>query len=254
MTLAQAVILGIVQGITEFVPVSSSGHLLLMPYLFGWDVQSLAFDAALHLGTLAAVLVCFRERLQEIVRDRHYLLLLLVGTLPAVVAGFLFSDVIETVFRSPVPVAVNLVVFGIVMLVAEQQSPQEKTERELTMKDALVIGLAQVLALVPGVSRSGITIAAGLFRSLRTADAAIFSFLLGIPVIAGAGTLSVWELASGGGLVRSDVLSLGVGTVTAAVVGIIVIRVFLRFVQTRTLKIFVAYRVVLALLIFLLLQ
>ena len=212
----QAALLGLVQGLTEFLPISSSGHLLVVPWLLGWTsplLNSLTFDVALHLGTLGAVIVYFRrewwalaprfdgtaapQRTAEIAAQRRLAWLLVLGSVPAGLAGLLADEVVETLFRHPIVVAAMLVVVGVLMWVAElHYVPGERTRSSLTaltLRDAVVVGMAQATALIPGVSRSGITIVAGLTTGLSRETAARFSFLLGAPVIAGAGLLKIGQ-------------------------------------------------------------
>ena len=266
----QAALLGLVQGLTEFLPISSSGHLLVVPWLLGWTsplLNSLTFDVALHLGTLGAVIVYFRHewralgravatptphRTAEIAAQRRLAWLLVLGSVPAGLAGLLADEVIETLFRHPIVVAAMLVVVGVLMWVAElHYAPGERTRSSLTaltLRDAIVVGLAQATALIPGVSRSGITIVAGLTTGLSRETAARFSFLLGAPVIAGAGLLKTGQLL-GAGLDAAQIAPFLVGMVMAFAVGYGAIALLLAYVRERTLHIFVIYRLALAALI-----
>lgn len=261
MELLQAIILGIVQGLTEFIPVSSSGHLVLVPAFFGWDDQGLAFDVGLHVGTMVAVIGYFWRdwwrmatsslgdlgsgaliRLQPR-RDTQMLLLLAVGTIPAGIVALLFDDWIEANLREPWLVAVALAVAGTVMLVAERLGRMDRAMEGVGLRDVVVIGLAQACALFPGVSRSGATISAGLAVGLRRDDAARFTFLLGTPAFAGAALLKAFDL---GGEDSPNLWFLAAGMVTSGVVGFAAIHYLLRFLRTRTLVPFVIYRYVLA--------
>ena len=266
----QAALLGLVQGLTEFLPISSSGHLLVVPWLLGWTsplLNSLTFDVALHLGTLGAVIVYFRHewralgravvtpaphRTAEIAAQRRLAWLLVLGSVPAGLAGLLADEVIETLFRHPIVVAAMLVVVGVLMWVAElHYAPGERTRSSLTaltLRDAVVVGMAQATALIPGVSRSGITIVAGLTTGLSRETAARFSFLLGAPVIAGAGLLKAGQLLSTG-LDAAQIAPFLVGMVMAFAVGYGAIALLLAYVRERTLHIFVIYRLGLAALI-----
>ena len=266
----QAALLGLVQGLTEFLPISSSGHLLVVPWLLGWTsplLNSLTFDVALHLGTLGAVIVYFRHewralgravvtpaphRTAEIAAQRHLAWLLVLGSVPAGLAGLLMDDVVETLFRHPIVTAAMLVVVGVLMWIAElHYAPSERTRNSLTaltMRDAAVVGLAQATALIPGVSRSGITIVAGLTTGLSLETAARFSFLLGAPVIAGAGLLKAGQLL-GAGLEAAQIAPFLAGTVMAFAVGYGAIALLLAYVRERPLHIFVIYRLGLAALI-----
>lgn len=266
----QAALLGLVQGLTEFLPVSSSGHLLVVPWLLGWTsplLNSLTFDVALHLGTLGAVLVYFRHewralgralttaaprRTAEIAAQRRLAWLLVLGSVPAGLAGLLADEVVETLFRHPIVVAAMLVVVGVLMWIAElHYAPGERTRSSLTalsVRDVVVVGLAQATALIPGVSRSGITIVAGLTTGLSRETAARFSFLLGAPVIAGAGLLKIGQLL-GAGLDAAQLAPFLAGMVMAFAVGYGAIALLLAYVRERPLHIFVIYRLALAALI-----
>ncbi len=266
----QAALLGLVQGLTEFLPISSSGHLLVVPWLLGWTsplLNSLTFDVALHLGTLGAVLVYFRHewlalgralttaaphRTAEVAAQRRLAWLLVLGSVPAGIAGLLADEVVETLFRHPIVVAAMLVVVGVLMWVAElHYAPGERTRNSLTaltIRDAVVVGMAQATALIPGVSRSGITIVAGLTTGLSRETAARFSFLLGAPVIAGAGLLKMGQLV-GAGLGAAQIAPFLAGMVMAFAVGYGAIALLLAYVRERPLHIFVIYRLGLAALI-----
>lgn len=257
----RAIILGIVQGLTEFIPISSSGHLVLVPALFGWPDQGLAFDAGLHAGTLAAVLVYFFRDWLRMARaffadisglhwrpatmgdDTRLLLLIVAGTVPAAVVGLLFDDWIEENLREPSLVAIALVVAAGLMALAERQGTFQRKLTAVGATDAMVIGFAQALALWPGVSRSGATISAGLLRGFERGDAARFAFLLGTPAFAGAALLKMLDL---GGEENVDTGDLLLGIVVAAVVGFSAIHFLLRFLRTRTLMPFVYYRLAVA--------
>jgi len=261
--LVRAVVLGIVQGLTEFLPVSSSGHLILIPALFGWDDQGLAFDVGLHGGTLLALLayfwrdwyVMFRTGLADLARhgarvsywrtDTRLLWLLALGSLPAGVVGLLFNDWIEAHVRQPWLVAIMLALMGTVMLLADRLAGNRRPIATVGMTDALIIGVGQALALVPGVSRSGATVTAGLARGLRREDAVRFAFLLGTPAFVGALLLKSVDLAALSGTEARDML---VGFATSAIVGFVAIHFLLRWVRTRSLLVFVLYRYAVAIL------
>ncbi|MCC7370107.1 MAG: undecaprenyl-diphosphatase UppP [Chloroflexi bacterium] len=257
MSLIEAIVLGIVQGLAEFLPISSSGHLILTPWLLGWKEHGLTFDLALHLGTSAALLGYFWRdwlRLAQAVlsgltsaqaRASHewrLAWLIVLGCIPAGVVGVLFEDKIEELLRSPLQIAVLLIVFGLIMLAADRLGSQQRRLNQITLADALTIGFAQVLALMPGVSRSGITLTAGLFRGLDRASAARFSFLLSAPITVAA---ALYKLR---GLVKAppvggELLAFAVGVVTAAVVGALAIGFLLRYLQRQPVDVFVWYRV-----------
>ncbi len=252
----RAIVLGIVQGLTEFIPVSSSGHLILVPALFKWPDQGLAFDVGLHVGTLAALLVYFArdwERLllaggRDVFRhgpkvaawssDGRFLLTLAVGTIPAAIAGFLFSDWIEANVRQAWVVALALAAAGAVMWLADRTARRTRTLADAGWRDALLVGAAQAVALIPGVSRSGATISAGLALGMERADAARYAFLLGTPVFIGAAILKLPDL------VGNDVAAgqLLVGAAVSAIVGLAAIRYLMLYLQRGGLLPFVIYR------------
>jgi undecaprenyl-diphosphatase len=258
MDLLQSVIMGVVQGISEFLPISSSGHLVILHSLFGADASTIAFDVFLHIGSLVAVLYYFRHDLLKITmapfvgdkRNSLILLLLAIATFPAAVAGVLFRTGIETL-RSPIVVATTLVAGGIILLVAEKYSNyvqrmrilQNEPQQKKTIQAYLYAGVFQVLALVPGMSRSGVTISGALFAGYNREDAAKVAFLLSIPIIIGAG---VWELDALIGLSLSEISLYFSGAVAACISGFMAIAFLMKFVQTRSFTPFVLYRIVLA--------
>jgi undecaprenyl-diphosphatase len=243
----EAIVLGVVQGLTEFLPISSTAHLVIVPRLFGWDgelVNSLGFDVALHAGTLLSVLVCLRKDIADMLRARSRLLwMIAAATVPAALAGLFLEDYVSGVFRSPGLIAGTLVLFGIVMYVSERFGGRGSIA-SMKWTDAMIIGCAQALALVPGVSRSGITISAGLVRGIRRDEAARFSFLLSIPVIAGAGGLEGRHLLSGPG--GTDMALVAAGFSASFITGAAAIRFLLKFLRDYTLNVFVYYRFMLA--------
>ena len=267
-------ILGVVQGLTEFLPVSSSGHLLLGQYFLGLDQDrfGLPFDVALHLGTLLAVVAYFWRDLLRMARaflrslvpggrnlsgdpDQRLAYLIIASTVPAALIGFLLEGFFENAVRSPWVVVFNLVLVGVLFIVAEAAGSQSRSAEKLGFLGAIGIGVAQAAALVPGVSRSGATITLGLFLGLRREEAAKFSFLMSVPIIAGAGSLQLAEAISAG-MGGRDALLFAAGFVSSAVVGYLAIRFFLRFVAHHSLRAFAYYRfalaaVVVALLLFL---
>ncbi|HBO99625.1 MAG: Undecaprenyl-diphosphatase [Candidatus Uhrbacteria bacterium GW2011_GWF2_41_16] len=254
MTLFQAVVLGTVQGLTEFLPVSSSGHLILVPKLFGWETQNLAFDAIIHLATLAAIVVAFFGEIKHITKgiwkkqDSWGRLgrLIIFSSLPVLVIGFFLSDVIETIFRSPAIVASSLAFWGVFLFIADRFVHQtaESDVTHVGWKRAFFIGSAQAIALVPGTSRSGVTITTGLFFGLDRKAAARFSFLLSIPAIAAAGASALLHMAEG--TVSLDFLPLTVGFISAFISGFFAIRFLLRMLAFGTYKWFAFYRIILA--------
>lgn len=257
MELVRAVLLGLVQGLAEFLPISSSGHLILVPALFGWEDQGLAYDVGLHGGTLLALLayfwrdwyIMFRTGISDLLRhgtrvaawrtDTRLLWLLALGSVPAAVVGLLFNDWIEANVRQPWLVAIMLASMGTIMLLADRLAANRRTIPSVGLVDALAIGIGQAFALIPGVSRSGATVTVGLARGLRREDAVRFAFLLGTPAFVGALLLKSADLASLSGPEARDMV---IGFATSAVVGFTAIHFLLRWVRTRSLLVFVLYR------------
>ena len=259
MSLFQALILGLVQGATEFIPISSSGHLVLFPWLLNWDKAPLAFDTTVHWGTLVAVLAVFWRDLWGLYvaglngflaiigihrsYDRAQARLawaIVLGSVPAALAGFLLEDFFEDLFGKPATAASLLLVTAGILALSERMSRQVRSITSIGWIDALFIGLAQAFAIMPGISRSGSTIAAGMSRGVQREAAARFSFLLSTPVIFGAGMFKLFDLISAGGL--DEILgALLVGFVAAVVSGYICIRWLLNYLSHRTLYIFASY-------------
>lgn len=260
MPIHQAIILAIIQGLTEFLPISSSAHLALAPWLFGWKDPGLTFDIALHIGTLAAVLIYFfRDWVQiianglgirlangdpELRRNPKLLWWLAAGTVPVGVAGLLFHDQAETTWRNPIVIATMLIGVAIFMIVAEKMARPYKQLDEIKPADIGVIGLAQAVAVIPGTSRSGITIAAGLFRNIDRAAAARFSFLLSTPAIGAAAAKSVYDLAKAGGIEPGMQTAFGVGILVSAITGWLVIAGLIEYLRRHGLWFFIYYRIV----------
>ena len=245
----EAFILGIVQGLTEFLPVSSTAHLILFPWFFNWtgELDSLTFDVALHAGTLLSLVACFwKDWIELILRKQKLFMLIMLASVPAGIAGILLNDYVEHTLRSPYVIAAALVVFGCVMLAAEKMN-KTRTADSVNLGDALTIGLAQAIALIPGVSRSGITISAGLFRGLEREAAARFSFLLSTPIIAGATLLHARKLLKTGADHNMSLFL--IGFIAAAVSGFAAIRFLLSFLKKHPLNVFVYYRFGLAVVI-----
>jgi undecaprenyl-diphosphatase len=266
----QAIIIGVVQGLTEFLPVSSSAHLIVLPRILGWDdvlINSAEFVVMLHMGTLAALLLYFwrdvlvllaafwaliRERSFGDDPDRKLSLILLLTIIPAGIFGVVFEDWIGSFFRDSIVVIPLILVIGAAILwLAERYGGRDRDLRQTNYGDAAVIGVAQALALFPGISRSGITIAAGLFRGLEREAAARFAFLMGIPIIAGAGLWKMRSIASGG-VGEVDLAVLAAGVIAAAVAGWLAIGFLLRYLRSHSTGIFIAYRLVLAAVFFVL--
>jgi undecaprenyl-diphosphatase len=263
----QALIMGIVQGLTEFLPVSSSGHLVVVPYLLGWTdpfITSLPFSVMLHLGTLVALLVYFRADWLAIVpagiaavRERSFgtdpnrklAWLLVIATIPAVIAGPILNDRLEAAVRTAEDVAVAIVIGAAILWLADQVGRKVKGLEQISFRLAFVFGLAQSLALVPGISRAGITISAGLFAGLTREAAARFSFLMATPIIAGAGLFEARNLVTGQSGVPVPAGPLAVGMIAALLAGLAAIHLMLRYVRTRSYLVFVAERVAIAVIV-----
>ncbi len=260
MTTLHAIVLGILQGLGEFLPISSSGHLIVVPWLFGWPDSGLSFDVALHLGTLVAVAAAFwRDWLRLLTaffralpsgrvlqdRDARLLVYLALATIPGALTGLLLERWAETVFRAPGLVAVMMALLGVVLWIADRRAEHATKGEDVSLRDALIIGLAQALAIVPGTSRSGATISAALLLGLRREPAARFSFLLALPITAGAALLKVPHLFRAGGE-TPQVLA---GMAAAAVFGFLAIRFLLSYVRTKNYEPFVIYRFAFAVLV-----
>ncbi len=260
MNLVQSIILGLVQGLTEFLPVSSTAHLALVPWFFKWSDPGLAFDVALHIGTLAAVIYYFWRDFVVIVKEfiqsifamsfESYPngklgLFIIIATVPGALFGFLFEKEAEEAFRNPLIIALSVFIFGIVLYMVDKLSRKRKEISDMSLLDCIVIGISQALAIIPGVSRSGITIIGGLARNLKRDTAARFSFLLSAPLIAGAAVLESRHLDHAG----VTGLPFAAGILTSAVFGFLAIKYLLRYVQTESYTVFVIYRILLAVLI-----
>ena len=259
MTVIQAVILGLVQGLAEFLPISSSAHLVLTPWIFGWSDPGLAFDVALHVGTLVAVLWYFRAEWVKLTKsaidvivtrrldteEKRRFVYLVIATIPAAVGGVLLQDYAETTFRSPALMAVTLMVMGVILWAVDRYAAQDRPLASLGARDAIVIGLAQVLALVPGVSRSGSTMTAGRALRLDRQSAAVFSFLMSMPVTAAAALLKV------PGLLRSEGITptLIAGVLSSGISSWLAIAVLLRYISKHSFGVFALYRLALGALI-----
>ena len=285
MSLLQVIVLAVVQGVTEFLPISSTAHLILVPWLLGWQDQGLTFDVALHAGTLLAVLTYFAREwwalltvtLRHILRgewrllaaregpltegslasaaaglagyDARLLFILAASTIPAGLAGIFLEEYAESLFRSPILIALMLMAVAGLMWLADSRAQLVRTMDSVGWADGLIVGAAQALAVIPGTSRAGITITAGLFRNLNREAAARFSFLLATPIIGGAAlkkAYEVWKLGWPAGLSAFD---FAIGIAVSAAVGYAAIAFLLRYLQVRTLKIFIAYRLALGVII-----
>jgi undecaprenyl-diphosphatase len=259
MPIYQAVVLAIVQALTEFLPVSSTAHLVLIPWLFGWKDGGLTFDVALHAGTLVAVIIYFfRDWVQiigqafglnlgsdpDLKQNRNLLWLLAVGSIPIGIVGYLFDKQADTTWRQPYVIGTMLIVVGIVMWMAERRRIGSKSMSTIQMSDGIAVGLAQAVSVIPGTSRSGATISAGLFRNMNRETAARFSFLLSTPAIAAAVLKKFWDIHKGGGIPADMKLPIVVGIVVSGLLGAVVIAFFLRYLRRSSLMPFVYYRIV----------
>jgi undecaprenyl-diphosphatase len=272
MQLWQAIVLAVVQGLTEFLPISSSAHLIIIPSLMHWPDPGLAFDVALHFGTLLAVVLYFlrewiqltlcglgvhypkRASDQMVMQNQRLFWYLVAGTIPGGLVGFFFEHWIEEHLRNPAPIACAMIAIALLMWYAEYVSRMDRQIDRVSLGDSLAIGTAQALALFPGVSRSGITITAGLFRGMTREAAARFSFLLSTPLIAGAAAKEIPKLLKmqRAGQFDMPLSQIAWSVAVSAVVGYVVIAFFLHYLQTRTLKPFIYYRILagLAILLF----
>jgi undecaprenyl-diphosphatase len=254
VSLLHAIVLGIVQGLGEFLPVSSSAHLALVPWLLHWDDPGLAFDVALHVGTLIAVLWYFREQWLALVKaalgqgtdeNRRRVGFLIVATIPGAIAGLALEKYADTAFRDPRLIAIVLIVMGIVLWLVDKVADSDRALPSMRWRDALLIGLAQMFAIIPGVSRSGSTITAGRALRFTREDAAVFSFLMSMPIIAAAALLKLPHV------LRTEGVSgpLVAGVLASAVSGWLAISVLLRFVVRRSYGVFAVYRIVVGLIV-----
>ncbi|MBN1571207.1 MAG: undecaprenyl-diphosphate phosphatase [Acidobacteria bacterium] len=266
MEILAAAIMGIVQGLTEFLPISSTAHLILVPWFLEWKHEGLVFDVALHVGTAVAVLAFFMRDWIRLARefflgiregkllsnpDRRLAWFLIVGTLPAMAAGLAFEEIIEKNLRSPLIIVFTLTALGALLLFAEKHGRHTRSIDNFGWADSLSIGFSQAIALIPGVSRSGITMTTAMLRDSTRTSAARFSFLLSTPVILGAGILEALRLV---GAIRDPAVAteavrwsvMGVGFVSAAISGFLCIRFFLQYLQTKSFMPFVIYRFLLA--------
>lgn len=258
MEIIQALVLGMVQGLGEFLPISSSAHLILTPWLFGWPDQGLAFDVALHWGTLLAVVVYFRNDIWNLIKGFiHSLLpstrdfenntyqklswLIILATIPAAIVGKLLESEVETAFRNPLLIAGTMSVMGILLYLADKYGSKLKTISDIKWINALLIGLGQAAAIIPGFSRSGSTITVGLFQGLTRQDAAKFSFLMAVPITLGAGLLKLPDI-----LHIQNHAQVLVGFVSSAVFGFLAIKYLLRYISNRSFAIFTWYRLILS--------
>ena len=261
MTPIQAIILGFVQGATEFLPISSTAHLVLVPWFFGWTDPGLGFDIALHLGTLVSLLVYFRSDWFDLLgggidllRGRRenpnskLMLFIIVATTPALIAGALLNDFADSTLRKPPVIASALIVLALVLVVAERLGKRQIKLDQMTLGDAIAVGCAQAVAIIPGVSRSGVTITAALFRGMTREAAARFSFLLSTPIIGAAVSKAVFDGVRHG--FPSVAMSSAImGIVVSGVVGYLSIAFLMRYLATHNTYVFVAYRIALGIIV-----
>ena len=261
MDVFQALFLGLLQGLTEFLPISSSAHLILTPAFFGWSDQGVGFDLSVHLGTLLAVVLYFRREVFGIARDGLVSVArrrivgqgalagdLVIGTIPAGLAGLALLDLIDSVLRSPSVIFATTLLFGLLLGIADWLPKRTRTLDTLSWKDALLVGIAQAMALVPGTSRSGVTITAGLFLGMTRETASRFSFLLSIPIIVLAGSVKLLEAATSD--VAVDWSGFLIGGVTSFVMAITAIHFFLKWLDKVGMWPYVIYRIALAAVIY----
>ena len=261
MELIQIIVLALVQGLTEFLPISSSAHLILVPIIAGWQDQGLAFDVAVHVGTLAAVIFYFRKTIKNLVIDWLASLqqrknvgesklawAVIIGTIPVGVAGLLFNDLVETFLRSPLVIAATTILFGLLLGWADWIGKRNRHEQQINWRDTLLIGLSQALALIPGTSRSGITMTAALMLGLTREAAARFSFLLSIPVIFLAGGLETLKLIEAEQ--QTNWSALATGAVVSGISAYLCIFFFLKLLDRIGMWPFVIYRLILGAILF----
>ncbi|WP_031514467.1 undecaprenyl-diphosphatase UppP [Desulfofalx alkaliphila] len=246
MTDLQGLVLGIVQGLGEFLPISSSAHLVLIPWLFGWPYAGLVFDVALHMGTLVAVVAFFWRDWLALAGDGlrfkrsqgcKLFWYLVLATIPGAAFGYVMADYAETLFRTPILIGTMLIIMGVILYLVDKNAPSQKELKQISLKDSLVVGFIQALAIIPGVSRAGATMTAGRAMGMKRETAARFSFLLSTPIIFGAGLLELQKLTF------SDIdRAFMLGVITSAVVGFLSIKFLLRYLTQKSFNIFVWYR------------
>ncbi|MEP7146017.1 MAG: undecaprenyl-diphosphate phosphatase [bacterium] len=263
----KAVVLGIIQGATEFIPVSSTAHLRVIPALLGWKDIGAAYSAVIQIGTLTATFIYFKKDIVQLIQgfirafrqkdmlsnyESRIFLLIIIGTIPISVCGLLFKRFIEGEARGLYVISSALILLAIILFIAEKVSTKTKEFKEISVKDGIIIGCAQALALIPGSSRSGVTITAGLFRGLKRDVAARYSFLLSIPAISLSGLYELYKERQM--LLHENFLSLAIATIVSGVVGYISIRFLISYLKTRSNLIFIIYRIVLGIIILILLS
>jgi undecaprenyl-diphosphatase len=256
MDIVQAVVLGLVQGLGEFLPISSSAHLVLVPWLMNWAYSGLTFDIALHVGTLIAVVIYFwkdwlrllsKGLTQPKEKEGTLFWYLVLATIPGALIGFVLENIAETVFRNPVLIAFMLILLGVILYTVDRKGKKQIDVQHISLKTSLLIGLSQALAIIPGVSRSGITMTTALALGMTREGAARFSFLLSAPIILGAALVKVPKLIDNPSLIDAGFLA---GMIVACISGLAAIGFLLRYVQTKTFLPFVIYRFVLGAAVF----
>ncbi|MBQ8251272.1 MAG: undecaprenyl-diphosphate phosphatase [Alphaproteobacteria bacterium] len=255
MSISDILLLSFVQSATEFLPVSSSGHLILMEK-FGFSNQNLLMDISLHLGTLIAVLAFFYKDILNILKnfykksqEQKLLFHLIVATIPACILGYFFNDIIETTLRSPIIIAFTSIFYGCLLWAADKFFPSQKSIKDISLKEALIIGCAQALALIPGTSRSGITMTSARFLGLNRVDSAKFSMLLSIPVIALGAFYMLFKSASNGTLTPEIISNLSIGIVSAGIFGLAAVWFLIRWLKTASFALFAIYRIILGIIL-----
>lgn len=264
MSLLEAIVLGVLQGVTEFLPISSTAHLRFVPAMFGWDDPGAAFTAISQLGTLVAVVIYFRRELVAMAVawtrslydaearhefDARLAWYVILGTVPIVIFGAIFAGDVETAARNLYVLAIAMIALGIVLYISERTALHVRPMSSIRIRDAIAIGLAQTLALVPGVSRAGATLTMGLFMGFKREDAARYSFLLSIPAVFASGAYEIWALITDRTAITVEWLPLTVGTLVAFLSGYAAIAFLLRFLRTHSTIPFVVYRVLIGLVI-----
>ncbi|HOV78700.1 MAG TPA: undecaprenyl-diphosphate phosphatase [Bacillota bacterium] len=250
MTVLQALVLGVVQGLGEFLPISSSAHLVLVPWVFGWEYAGLTFDVALHIGTLLSVVAFFWKDWFSLIRgalsrknrnenEARLFWCLVIATIPGAAAGYFFEEQAETIFRNPLLIAVSLIIMGIILYWADSSAADRKGIWGISVADSIIVGLSQAFAIIPGVSRSGVTMSAGRVLGLTRQASARFSFLMSTPIIVGAGLFKTREITPG------DINAAFVaGVLSSAFVGFIAIGFLLKYLSERSFALFACYRFV----------
>lgn len=238
------IILGMIQGLTEFIPVSSSAHLILTRNFFGWEDMGLSIDMALHLGTLLALLIYMSKDWYEILtRKRNILMLVIIATIPGAIFGFLLENIAEIYLRSSLLIGFTMSIFGIILFLIDKKSTHTRSLNTMKIKDAIIIGLSQVLAIIPGISRSGATLTGAFLCNFKREDSARFSFLLSVPIIAGAGFVSLLKVVKDPLSVSTSSMLLGL--ISSFVFGYLAVHFMLNYLKRHNTNIFVYYRIIL---------